>query len=123
MAQRGKLSTRAHRAGDPTRSFFCCVVGRYAFGELRGEYVHVVRFVGDVVLGEVDGRSVERVGLNHVAADIEETGVDLLDSVGPRDEQILVAAFEAWSTKIVERKVLDLKIGTHRAVEDDDAFF
>ena len=49
--------------------------------------------------------------------------MDLFDGVGPGYEQVFVAAFEAWPTEIVERQVLDLEVGPHRAVEDDDAFF
>ena len=47
----------------------------------------------------------------------------LLDGVRPRNEQVFVAAFEARSTKVVECQVLDLQVGAHRAIEDDDTFF
>ncbi len=49
--------------------------------------------------------------------------VDVLDRVGPGDKQIFVAAFEAQAAEIVERQVLDLQVGAHRAVKDDDALF
>jgi hypothetical protein len=39
------------------------------------------------------------------------------------DQQMLVAAFEPQAAKIIQRKVLHLQIGAHRAIEDDDAFF
>ena len=49
--------------------------------------------------------------------------MNFLNCIRSRYEQVFVAAFEAWSTKVVERKVLDLQVGAHRAIEDDDAFF
>ena len=48
--------------------------------------------------------------------------MNLFDSIGSGYEEIFIAAFETRSTKVVEGKVLDLEIGSHGAVEDDDAF-
>jgi hypothetical protein len=49
--------------------------------------------------------------------------VDIFDCIRTRYEQVLVAAFETWSTEVVERQVLDLEVRSHRSVEDDDSFF
>ena len=79
--------------------------------------------IRDAVLGEVYRRAVERVRFNNVATDLEKRAVNIFDGVGTRDDQVFVATFETWSTKVVERQVLDLKVGPHRSIEDDDAFF
>ena len=77
----GQFASRSHRAGDPSWSVFCRVVRSDTLGELRGEHVHLVRFVADAILGEVDRRSVERIGLDHVAANVEKPRVHLFDGI------------------------------------------
>ncbi len=49
--------------------------------------------------------------------------MDVFYGVGPGDQQIFVTAFESQTAKVLQRQVLHLKIGTHGAVKDDDAFF
>src|ERR1044071_9525669 len=123
MAQGWQFATRSHRSGNPTWLFFRGVICSHAFGELRSQHIHVVSLVGHLVFGKVYGCAIKRIRLDYVAAHIEKTCVDLFNCIGPRDEHVLVAAFKAWSTKVVERKVLDLQVGPHRAIENDDAFF
>src|SRR5687767_4986888 len=102
MAQRRKLAAWSHRASDPARSCFSGVVGRDPFSETSGADVHVVSLIGDAVLVEVDRCSVEGVGHDDVAADVEKSGVYFFDCVGPRYEQVLVATLKAQTPEVVE---------------------
>ena len=94
-----------------------------AFSQARGQNVHVIGPVRHVVFGKVYGRAIERVGLDHITADIEKPGMYFFDGVGAGDQQMFVTAFEPQAAKIIQRKVLHLQIGAHRAIKDDDAFF
>ena len=75
-----------------------------------------------VVLGEHWGEGAEGVGLDHVAADLVEGPVDLLDRVGSGDHQELVAALEVGAAEVVGGQLSQLQVGPHGAVEDDDPF-
>ena len=79
--------------------------------------------LADVVLGKIYRRAVERIGLDYIAAHIQECNVNVLHGVRPGDQQIFVAALKSQTSKILEREVLDLQISAHRAIKDDDAFF
>jgi hypothetical protein len=48
--------------------------------------------------------------------------MDLLNGVGSGYQQVLVTALESQAAKILQRQILHLQIGPHRAVKDDDAF-
>jgi hypothetical protein len=48
--------------------------------------------------------------------------VDVEDHVGPRDDEVLVAAFEVRAAEIVSREVVALYRGPRGPVEDEDAF-
>ncbi|GJQ21742.1 MAG: hypothetical protein HBSIN02_20970 [Bacteroidia bacterium] len=44
------------------------------------------------------------------------------DGIGLADHQMLVTAGQVLASEVVGRKVLALKMGARRAVEDDDFF-
>ena len=72
----GELRAGAHRSGDaPRPAVGHEVVAHLARDACRGE-ADLVGSVGEAELGERDGRErAERVGLDHVHADVEERGV------------------------------------------------
>ncbi len=123
VAERRQLRPRPDGAGDPPRALLRRVVARHALRQLRRLEVQLVGHVRDLVLGEHDGRAAERVGLDHVAPDIEEARVNLLDRRRLTDEQVLRAALELRAAVVLQRQVLRLETRPHRAVEDDDALF
>jgi hypothetical protein len=49
--------------------------------------------------------------------------VNVFYGVRPGDQQIFVTALKSKASEIFESEVLDLQIGAHRAIKDDDAFF
>src|SRR5690348_4511880 len=59
VSERWQFATRAHRTCNPPRFVFRGVIRGDSLRELRGEHVHVVCLVGDVVLGEVYRRAIE----------------------------------------------------------------
>ena len=91
------------------------------FRDLRGRDVDFGDFVLQVVLGQDDAGAAKSVGLDHVAADLEEVGVNVLDNVGPAEDEQFVAAFLA--PEIVHTGVAELDVRPHGAVVDDDAVF
>ena len=61
----------------------------------------------------------ESVGLDHIAADFEKVSVNVLDDVGPAEDQQFVAALLA--PEIVHTGVAELNVSPHGAVVNDDA--
>ena len=49
--------------------------------------------------------------------------MDRLDDVGSSEDEVVVAAFEALTAKILRREVETLDGRAHSAVVDEDAFF
>ena len=99
------------------------LVGAARIGDLAGDagagLGELLDAVLDAVLGEVAEVGAEGVGLDAVHADVEVGLVHGPDDVGPRDVEDLVAALVAL--EVVERGVLTLQHGAHRAVGHDDA--
>jgi hypothetical protein len=46
--------------------------------------------------------------------------VQLLDGLGLRDDEDLVAALEGFASEVVRVQFLELQVGARRAVEDED---
>jgi len=114
-----------HEKEDVYRELFAPafleIAGFRAFArEARRDGVLLAAAVPEPVLGELARRPAEGVGLEDVAADLRETLVDPLHRVGPREHEVLVAAFEP--PEIGLREVELLERGPHRAVEDEDPF-
>ncbi len=78
--------------------------------------------LGDAIFIEHHRKSAEAVGLDDVHAHVEEGAVKLLDHVGPRDVEDLVAPFEVVAPEIVDREVLHLKTRAGGPVVDQHAF-
>ncbi len=121
LAQRGELGARADAAGHPPRAvrsgeLFGCVPG-----QRHRRQVEFADPVALAVFGEHRGEGTERVGLDHVAADLVEGPVYLFDHVGTGDHEDLVAPFEVRAPEIVGGQIGQLEIGPHGAVEYDDA--
>jgi hypothetical protein len=71
---------------------------------------------------EHDRRGAKRLGLDDVAADLEERAVDLGDEVGAGADQDLVAALEVRTTEVFGGQAQQLQVGAHGAVEDQYPF-
>ena len=117
----GELGARPHGARDPAEP-----LGR---GELVADGARQLGRpprelacpVAQAVLGQHDRGRAEGVGLDDVAADLEERAVDLGHEVRARLDEPLVAAFELGSTEVVGAEPEQLQVRPHGAVEDDDA--
>ena len=98
-------------------------------GKLLGDFlcdpgggdVDLSDLVLQIILGQNDAGGPEGVGLDHVAAHLEEVGVNVLNNVGPAEDQQFVAAFLA--PEIVHTGVAELDVRPHGAVVNDDAVF
>ena len=123
MAEGRELGGRTHRAGDPTRLFFGREVVCDSFSEFRGFLVQIISQVRDLIFGQYNRSTTERIGLDDVASNFEKSCVNLFDSVRLTDKQVLRAAFELRTAVIVDSQILRVQIGAHRAIKDDDAFF
>ena len=89
--------------------------------EFAGGYVHLVHAVPDAPLGESSRRRLERARFHDIAADAEKRLVDPADHIGPREDQMVVAAFERFSPEIGSREMVALDVRPHRAVVDEDS--
>ena len=111
LAERRELRARPHRARDPPRrapaSRNSSATSRAIVALARRELERPVR---DAVLGEHDREAAERVGLDDVDADVEERAVQLLDDVGPRRAEHLVAALERRAAEVVGAQLGELEV-------------
>src|SRR4051812_12405777 len=105
MPKRRQLSSRPDRSGDETRMVFGRIIGRYTPRQLRRLFVYVVRLICDAKLGQHDLAAAKAVGLDDVAADIQEALVHALDNVGPCVKQILRTVLKVRPTPIVYRQI------------------
>ena len=76
---------------------------------------------GQPVLGQYHRGRPEGVGLDHVAAHLEEGAVQLRDEVGTGLDEHLVAALEVGPAEVVRPEAEQLQAGAHGAVEDHHA--
>jgi hypothetical protein len=89
-------------------------------GDLGGLAVDLERVLPEAPLVELDPRALEGVGLDDLGAGVDHRRVQLLDDVGPvEDERLVAAALKL--VVVLEREVELLERRTHAAVEDDDA--
>ena len=110
----GEVAGRADRAGHEV-----LLADRLA-GDLGGLAVDLERVLAEAPLLELESRALERVGLDHLGAGLDHRGVQLLDDVGTVEHERLVAA-PGELVVVLEREVVLLERGAHRAVEDDHA--
>ena len=121
LAERRELGARADAARHPARLVRRREVVRGPAGDGHGGQVQLAHAVAQAVLGQDGPEGAEGVGLDHVAADLVEGAVDLVDGVGTGHHQQLVAALQVRPTEVVGRELLQLQVRPHGAVEDDDA--
>ncbi|MGX1508564.1 UNVERIFIED_CONTAM: hypothetical protein RKD43_007273 [Streptomyces graminofaciens] len=119
VAEGGELGAGAHRAQHPP---LLPGGGRVGVGDLAGDPgARLGQFVdplGDVVLPQCGVVGAEGVGLHAVDADVEVRLVDGADDVGAGDIEDLVAALEVL--EVLQRRILRLEHGAHRAVGHHD---
>jgi len=116
VAQRRELGARADRAqhvAGPVRRRH--LVG-HAARELRRLQRQIEDAVGDIVVGEVGEVGPERVGLDGVRAGLEVGAMDVLDDVGARVVEDLVAPLETG--EVVEGEISGLEHRAHGPVGD-----
>ncbi len=90
-------------------------------GDAGGRQVELLGPRGDAVLRQGDGEGPEGVGLHHVAAHLEERGVQLGHHVGAGDGQDLIATLQRRPAEVVGAEVTQLEVGAGGPVENDDA--
>ena len=117
----GELGARPHGAGDPAGALGRGELVADGAGELGRPPRELARPVAQSVLGQHDRGRAEGVGLDDVAADLEERAVDLGHQVGARLDEPLVAPLELGTAEVVGAEPEQLQIRPHGAVEDDDA--
>ena len=108
-----------HPAGPSVAGGRGGLVGGLAGQAGRGQ-VDLLDAVLEAVLGQDDPEGPEGVGLDHVAADVEEGPVDGLHHVGPVQDHGLAAALEGGPAVVLGAQVGELQAGAHGAVEDHD---
>ncbi len=101
--------------------------GARLLGETGAPDVELVGNRLEAVIGLGDGRAVERVGLDDVAAGVEVLAVNAGDGVGTRQHEKIVVALEiprvvleALAAEVRFREVAALDHRPHRAIEDED---
>ena len=120
MSQRRQLCCRPHRTRHPTRLFFRREIHRYSLRKLGGFDVKLVRHVRDLVFGEHYRCAAKRVSLDDVAANFQESGVNVLDCLRLANQQMFRAAFKLRAAVVIYAQVLRVQIRAHRAIKDDD---
>ena len=121
LAERGKLRARTDASGNKARAVSSRKVASHLDGELRGAPREFRGAFCDLILGEHDGKGAKRVGFDDVDADLEERAVQVLDDVGPRHDEGLVATLERRASEVVRPEAAQLQVRPGRPVEDDDA--
>ncbi len=92
---------------------------RHLVGQASRRVIDLVRLLRQAVLTQDEPAGSEGVGLDGVAAHLQEAGVDLSDDLRARQDQELVAALLPF--KIVRGEVAILNGGPHGTIEDQDA--
>ena len=117
----GELGARPHGACHPAWAVGRGELVPHGAGQLGRLPGQLAGPVGQAVLGQHHRGRAERVGLDHVAADLVEGAVHLGHQVRPGLDQPLVAALEVGSAEVVGSEAEQLQVRAHGAVEDDDA--
>ena len=121
VAQRDQLGARAEAADDESWAVRRGELVAGFSGRLGGQHVQLVHAVDQVLVFHGVQLGVEAVGLDGVAAGGEEALVDLLNDLGPGEQQHLGAVLAA-EVVAVEVQVVALVDGrAHRAVQKQDA--
>ena len=99
VSERRQLGGRAHRPGNEARPAFvenCCATSRASFAAA----MLISRDpVLQVQIRQHDARPAESVGLDHVAADVEEVRMDVTNDVGTAQHQDFAAVLLCPSSR------------------------
>ncbi len=87
---------------------------------LRRAEVQVVRLRFEPVFGQHQRGAAEGVGLDHVGAGLEVRAMDAEHDVGPRANQVFVAAFQSGAAEVGGGQPALLEHGAHGPIEDED---
>ena len=110
---RGKEAGRPDRAGDEA------VRPGGLAGDLGGAAIDLDRVLGQAPLVELQPRSLEGIGLEHLGAGVEHRLVDRLDHIGAvEDERLVALALKA--AVVLRRQLHRLQRRAHAAVVDND---
>ena len=120
VAERGELGPGSHGTGHPARPLGRGELVPDGAGQFGGPAGQLTGAVGQPVLGQDDRGRAECVGLDDVAADLEERAVDLRHEVRPGLDEPLVAALELGTSEVVGLQAQELQVRAHGAVEDHD---
>jgi hypothetical protein len=118
LAQRGDLGPRSQGAGDEVAG--PVTVGDVPRDRSRGPG-QLSSTTGYPVLRQDPRQRAEAVGLDDLAADVEEGAVQICYHVWPGEAQHLVATLERRAAEVVLAQAQSLQVGARRPVEDDYA--
>ena len=109
----GQVAGRADRAGDEA------ILADGLAGDLGGLLVDLEGVLAQAPLLELEAGGLEGVGLDDLGAGAHHRLVQLLDDVGPvQDERLVALALQPAVVGLREVELLQRR--AHRAVEDDD---
>ena len=84
-------------------------------------FILLVDAVFEPVFGQDYRGAAERVRLDDVGARFQVAAMYVEHDVGPREDEVLVAAFQVRAAEILRRQVALLNRGARRAVKHEDA--
>jgi len=120
LPQRGQFRARADRADDEARMVGGAESMAGLSADLGGHAVQLACLLNQSELGQNDFVGPEGVGFDRIAADLQESAMDLTDDVRPAQAQNLGAVLQA--PVIGQRQIERMDAGSHGSVEDQDAF-
>ena len=89
--------------------------------QFRGAAADLSGAIAETILGENERRAAERICFDDVRTGFQVFAVNPENHIGPREIEVLVAAFEVRATEIRGGQVLLLQHGAHRAIQYEDA--
>ena len=114
---------RTHGAGHPAGFFRCPYGVAGGAGDLRCPAVDFEDLLHQAVFGQHDVRGAEAVGLDDIGPGLQVGAVNVRDDVGAGQDQLLIAPLVLGPAEVVGGEVAFLELGSHGAVDDEDAVF
>ena len=122
LAEGWELRSWSNRPGHESRLPRRRVRVSRSAGNVGSGAAELGRSVFEAVLSEHDGEGSEGVGLDDVAADLQERAVEAVDGVGLGGDEDLVAPSQVLATEVLGAEVHELEVRAGCTVEDEDAF-
>ena len=119
-SNRNRFGRRPHRTGHKPRLPGSSEFIRCLSRKLRRAFVQEVRVRGESIFGEHNRRPAEAVGLDDVRSCFKVSPVNIENHVRPCSNQVLIAAFERHSAKILRSQIPLLQHRPHRPVKHED---